>query len=66
MRPPAGPPLGALALGGASGCSLKAMAVKTVADAVSESGIFARGDEPDLVRASTFSVPSSCRTAACR
>ena len=36
---------------GLSACSLKSMAVKTVADALSESGdVFSRDDDPDLVR----------------
>jgi tetratricopeptide (TPR) repeat protein len=38
-------------LAGASGCSLKTMAVKTVANTLSESGdVFSRDDDPELVR----------------
>lgn len=41
----------AVALFALSACSLKTMAVKTVADALSESGdVFARDDDPELVR----------------
>jgi predicted anti-sigma-YlaC factor YlaD len=43
--------LAALAICAASGCSLKTMAVRTVADTLSQSGdTFSRDEDPDLVR----------------
>ena len=44
----------ALALVAASGCSLRTMAVKTVANALSDTGdVFTRDDDPDLVKDAT-------------